>query len=61
MIRLIRYYEVDSLPIYHPKFLAFVAEQDALDKALEAAGPTATIHDEETMEHFDRFIAEDRK
>lgn len=58
---MIRYSEVENLPYDHPKFLAFVAEQDALDKALEAAGPTATIYDESTLEHFDRFVAGDRK
>lgn len=39
----------------------FLAEQDALDKALESAGPTATIHDESTLEYFDRYMAGDRK
>jgi len=58
---MIRYREVENLPVTDPLFLAFVAEQDALDKALEAGGPLATIYDESTMDHFDRFMAGDRK
>lgn len=57
---MIKYSQIENLPEDHPLVQQFVKEQDALDKALEAAGPTATIHDEETMDHFNRFIAGDR-
>lgn len=58
---MIRYSQIENLPESHPLVKKFLAEQDALDKALEAAGPTATIYDESTLEHFDRFVAGDRK
>jgi hypothetical protein len=58
---MIRYSQIENLPAEHPLVKQFMKEQDALDAALEAAGPTATIHDESTLEHFDRFVAGDRK
>lgn len=57
---MIRYSQIEDLPVDHPLVQQFLAEQDALDKALEAAGPTATIHDEATIDHFNRFVAGDR-
>jgi hypothetical protein len=58
---MIRYSQIENLPETHPLVKQFLAEQDALDKALESAGPTATIHDESTLEYFDRYMAGDRK
>jgi hypothetical protein len=57
---MITYSQIRNLPKTHPLVKQFLKEQDALDKALEAAGPTSTIHDEDTMEYFDRYIAGDR-
>jgi hypothetical protein len=57
---MIRYSQIENLPETHPLVQQFMKEQDALDKALEAAGPTATIYDEGTLEHFERFVAGDR-
>ena len=58
---MIRYSQIENLPEDHPLTQQFIAEQDALDRALEAAGPTATIYDESTMDYFNRFVAGDKK
>lgn len=58
---MIKYSQIEFLPESHPLVQQFLAEQDALDKALEAAGPNATIHDDTTWEYFNRFMSGDRK
>lgn len=58
---MIRYSQIQNLPESHPLVQEFLAEQDALDRALLSAGPTATIYDESTLEYFDRYMAGDRK
>jgi hypothetical protein len=57
---MIKYSQIEHLPENHPLVIAFMKEQDALDEALAAAGPTATIYDDHTLEYFDRFVAGDR-
>jgi hypothetical protein len=54
---MILYSQIENLPETHPLVKQFLAEQDALDKALESAGPTATIYDDSTMEYFHRYMA----
>lgn len=57
---MIKYSQIENLPEDHPLVQQFVKEQDALDKALEAAGPDAKYYDEETLEYFNKFMAGDR-
>jgi hypothetical protein len=59
---MIRYSQIENLPPNHPLVLQFEKELKDEDAMYEAMGPmTSNIHDEGSMEHFERFVAGDRK
>jgi hypothetical protein len=57
---MIRWSEIENLSETHPLVQQFIKEQDAMDRALDRAGPDATIYDEATLDYFNRYIAGDR-
>jgi len=59
---MIRYSQIENLPSTHPLVLAFEKQEKDLDDCYAAMGPMdSNIYDESSMEHFDRFVAGDRK
>jgi len=59
---MIRYSQIENLPPTDPLVLAFEKQCKDEDAMYAALGPmTSNINDEGSMEHFDRFVAGDRK
>ena len=59
---MIRYSQIENLPADHPLVLAFEKQVKDEDTMFESLGPvTSNIYDEGSMEHFNRFVAGDRK
>lgn len=62
---IIRWSEVENLPETHPKFIAFQkqidreAEIHAMVHAVEC-GDDPVVDDEESYDHFNRYVAGDR-